>query len=740
MSFPGDPAAEDGPLWSANAPAPDRPLLVTGLRGWGLLAGDSEFSWTRETRGAPFDWAGVYVQGVRLAGAWRLTLVTPQGTVDLPSTLARIVARRSGVESLHRAEGLEIVQTVTVPPELRGLARQLAIRSTTGADVALTLRSRIRPVISPILVEGLEPPRYLVQSYEGAPRLRALGASLFLTTSHAPSSVSLDGRPWKGGSYRRPVHQFEHELPLVAPASGSTLVTLFLWGGLDQSLADASGGPPGELTGCARWPAEAASTWRLWERGTPRLHFPDAPELEAGYSLARSALRALYCHTVPDQQGLRAGYPWYADIWGRDLAWMLPAVLWMNDAPWAEGALRTVFAYQSPARLPLLAAEIGELPMQLSPGPVFLYGTSDTSLYYFERVRRLASHTGDLHRIAEEFRAPLELLSTWFVTKTDPVDGLVRNGGEIEGMRDAMGSAGRISFGIDSPDTTIWDAADRRDHAVDLQVLAHDAELARAELWPAWGDAAEGEKALEHAEGLVALLRRWYRWPEEGYLADSVRHGGEPVRRIRPNALLAASAGMLPPEEALGLVRRAAREDLTTPWGIRTLSSRDPRYDPGSYHEGQVWPIATAWGAAAALAVGEVDLGAQYLRTLAQTFLSEGGLANECYRGDRPDPWNSCCLLGFSVGPFLTTLFEGLWGLRPELQRDRLSVRPAFPAQWRSASLDNLRLGAGSLGLSWAPGELVARWEGSRPLVLSYPGGVADLAPGLAQRLELPRT
>src|SRR5437868_7831776 len=32
-------------------------------------------------------------------------------------------------------------------------------------------------------------------------------------------------------------------------------------------------------------------------------------------------------------------------------------------------------------------------------------------------------------------------------------------------------------------------------------------------------------------------------------------------------------------------------------WGARIISSLDPRYDPGGYHYGSVWPLFTGWAA-----------------------------------------------------------------------------------------------------------------------------------------------
>ena len=229
-----------------------------------------------------------------------------------------------------------------------------------------------------------------------------------------------------------------------------------------------------------------------------------------------------------------------------------------------------------------------------------------------------------------------------------------------------------------------------------------------------------------------------YAWPEEGYLYDSLRSDGTPVRKLRPNALLALRAGLLGPAAAKALVRRAALGDLTTPWGVRTLSDRDPSYDPIAYHDGQVWTIATAWAAEAALRAGERELGLAYLTTIARRFLDEGGYAAECYRGDRAEPFDACFLLGFSVAPFLSNLFGALWGIEPHMTRRTVDVRPRFPDSFRSARLERLSLGPGALSLEWAPGRLEARWSGPGPLELTGALGRSPIGAGGTVTLPLP--
>jgi glycogen debranching enzyme len=53
-------------------------------------------------------------------------------------------------------------------------------------------------------------------------------------------------------------------------------------------------------------------------------------------------------------------------------------------------------------------------------------------------------------------------------------------------------------------------------------------------------------------------------------------------------------AGAAPP----GAAERLAQPDVSTPWGLRTLSERHPQFDAHAYHRGSVWPFDSwlGWG------------------------------------------------------------------------------------------------------------------------------------------------
>jgi glycogen debranching enzyme len=67
-----------------------------------------------------------------------------------------------------------------------------------------------------------------------------------------------------------------------------------------------------------------------------------------------------------------------------------------------------------------------------------------------------------------------------------------------------------------------------------------------------------------------------------------------PVASIASNPGHALAAGLVPVERARQIADRLMSPDLFSGWGIRTLSSAHPSYNPLAYHLGTVWPVENA--------------------------------------------------------------------------------------------------------------------------------------------------
>ena len=140
------------------------------------------------------------------------------------------------------------------------------------------------------------------------------------------------------------------------------------------------------------------------------------------------------------------------------------------------------------------------------------------------------------------------------------------------------------------------------------------------------------------------------------------------------NAGHALWAGIASPARAARLVERLMRPDMSTGWGIRTLSTAYPTYSPMSYHNGSVWPhdnaliVAgmTAYGhreAAMEIVSAQLEAG-RYLpdHRLPELFC---GFARDRRYASRPTEYLvSCSPQAWSAAaPFL--LLQSALGLRP---------------------------------------------------------------------------
>jgi hypothetical protein len=73
---------------------------------------------------------------------------------------------------------------------------------------------------------------------------------------------------------------------------------------------------------------------------------------------------------------------------------------------------------------------------------------------------------------------------------------------------------------------------------------------------------------------------------------------------------------------------------------------------------------------------------------MADRILSENGMFAETYRGDRPEPFNSCILQAWSVAMYVYALRELMLGARIDMIEKKVDLNPRIPDSLKSSSLD----------------------------------------------------
>ncbi len=268
-----------------------------------------------------------------------------------------------------------------------------------------------------------------------------------------------------------------------------------------------------------------------------------------------------------------AGYHWFDD-WGRDAMISLPGLLLSTGRiEEAAGVLRSFAS----------AMKGGVLPNDLGAQS---YNTVDASLWFVRAVAAYFEQSGDLQLLEELWPALLAVYSRYSRAGEGfgaDEDGLIFSDAALTWMdarvdgRPVTGRAGKCC-----EINALWYLALK-----DMQKLQK--ALGR-------GGGTRGSDFTRLAKKVKASYGRFWN-SETGCLFDVIDHEDA---SIRPNQIIAAGIDGLLPDVMRQSVLETVTRELLTPYGLRTLSPRDPRYigryegGPASrdaaYHQGTVWP------------------------------------------------------------------------------------------------------------------------------------------------------
>ena len=165
-------------------------------------------------------------------------------------------------------------------------------------------------------------------------------------------------------------------------------------------------------------------------------------------------------------------------------------------------------------------------------------------------------------------------------------------------------------------------------------------------------------------------------------------------------------SGIVPPDRAARVVARLMAPDMNSGWGIRTLSSLHPAFNPYSYQNGSVWPHDNSLIALGMKRYGfarEVGHIARDISGAASHFLLNQlpELYSGVQRGETDFPVQ---YLGANVPQAWAAgsafgLLQAILGLRPDGPRDRIYVDAVLPEWLPDITLFDLRLGRRSFDI-----------------------------------------
>ncbi|HEV8612985.1 MAG TPA: amylo-alpha-1,6-glucosidase, partial [Gemmatimonadales bacterium] len=400
-----------------------------------------------------------------------------------------------------------------------------------------------------------------------------------------------------------------------------------------------------------------------------------------------------------------AGMPLYPALFGRDAvtaAWQVAA---LDRGELLDAALSRLQRCQGMRVHPALDEEPGRIVQQVRRGPLSrlglvpfarYYGDFASPLMFVVSLAQLYAWTGQRKVLERHWDAARRILD-WARDYADSDgDGYLEYrtqaqlGPKHQGWKDS-GNAVLYEDGrpVASPIATC-----------ELQGYWYAAQHLLAFLCAALGHLADAKAHWQAAKELKERFNREWWMEEEGFLAMAMDPDKRLVRTVGSNAGHCLTAGIVSDAHLRPLVGRLFAPDLFSGWGIRTLSTSHPAYNPVSYHLGSLWTVENATIAFGLRRYGfdvrALEL-AQAIFELAQLY--QRGRVPECVggyaRGDYahpsaypqanvPQAWNQSAL---------PLLLQTILGLQPVALLDLLVVDPVLPSWIPDLTLENLRVG-----------------------------------------------
>ncbi len=348
----------------------------------------------------------------------------------------------------------------------------------------------------------------------------------------------------------------------------------------------------------------------------------------------------------PDEFSVVAGYHWFRE-WGRDTMISLPGLLLNTGREEIfKKVLKRFLRYERDGLIPNI---IGE---------PCAYNSVDASLWMFWVIQQFAEAKNSYQWIKDEFWEDLKRIfnayadsKPEFVTCLD--NGLIYSGSFYDSLTwmDACQNGQSV--------------IPRYGCIVDINALWYNAVSFMEALADIFADQETKVRAKTiQIKAYKAFNETFYREGND-FLGDFWNENGLNMQ-LRPNQIFAVSLPFSPvPKELAVKIVNICEQELLTPAGMRTLSSRDISYRgtyngdvqqrDSAYHNGTVWPwLFGHFGEALLKTSANRKEAEKKIKTILLNFqdhLNEAGIGSisEIFDGDEPQIARGCIAQAWSV-------------------------------------------------------------------------------------------
>ncbi|MFL6198948.1 MAG: glycogen debranching N-terminal domain-containing protein [Thermoanaerobaculia bacterium] len=457
---------------------------------------------------------------------------------------------------------------------------------------------------------------------------------------------------------------------------------------------------------------EEAASFSTPESGTL------APVVIGALAQARRDLAALRLPDLDEGERswtLAAGLPLYIALYGRDVltaSWQAGIL----GPEMMDGTLRALARRQGTVVDDWRDEQPGRMLHEAHTGPLAAlgynpraryYGSATTSGFYPVVLSELWHWTGDRERVRPLLGPALEALR-W----------LERSANE-DGFFDyrTRSSQGTVHQAWKDSPGAIVDAEGRPVEppiaTCEEQAFVYVARLHLSELLWWMGEKDEAKRLFHQAGELKKRFNDAFWMEDEGFVALGLDAQRRPIRSVTSNPGHCLAAGIVDAELVERAAARMFEDDLWSGWGVRTLSARNPAFNPYSYHRGSVWPVEHGSFALGFLRYGLHDRLEAVCRAMFEAAqLFEHHRLPEVFSGhardaahpfpaiypqaNSPQAWSASAVL---------CLAQSLLGIYPYAPLKMLLVDPHLPEWLPELTVRGLRVGEASVDLRFFRGE-----------------------------------
>jgi glycogen debranching enzyme len=415
--------------------------------------------------------------------------------------------------------------------------------------------------------------------------------------------------------------------------------------------------------------------------------------------------------TFGNGKALSAGVPWFSTLFGRDAIIAASQTLILDSAI-ARETLLILAHYQGKVDDDWREEEPGKILHELRMGEMArcqevphtpYYGTVDATPLWLMLYAEYYAWTHDQETLNQLWSNALAAM--------DWIDRNCKETGYLSYHR--RSSRGLVNQGWkDSGDCIVNRKGQLAQGAIalcEVQAYIYAAKIRLSEIARMKKRLDLADRWQEEAQDLKTRFNRDFWIADQDYCALALDGDGNQVDSITSNPGHCLQLGILFPEKAYSVAERLQAPDMFNGWGIRTLSSLSPAYNPMGYHIGSVWPHDNALIGLGLRSLGLIDQTLELAQglldmTLHQPYQRPPELFCGYHRMDGNGPVQypvACSPQAWATGSIFQ-LVQMMVNLVPDAPGNYLRIiDPALPESINRLSLHNLRVGTTLLDLEF---------------------------------------